>query len=136
MACWNKFRTYLKRRYKTSITFIWVLELQRSGYAHLHVLVDRYIEHSWISEAWQAIGGGRIVDIRRVDIHRIAPYLSKYLAKELILGALKRRQRRYATSRDIKLFTKTDTGMWVVVKAPYRVSLSASAGPRYRGFVR
>lgn len=114
--CWHKFRTSLKRRYGRSITFIAVLELQKSGYAHLHILVDRYMEQRWISEAWQAVGGGRIVDIRLVDIHRIGAYLSKYLTKELLTVALRRRQRRYTTSRNILLFVKSPSGTWAMLR--------------------
>jgi len=85
-ACWNKFRTYLKRRFGVRVSFILVLELQRSGYAHFHILLNRYIEQAWISEAWQAVGGGKMVWIRQADVHRIPAYLSKYLTKELFLS--------------------------------------------------
>lgn len=116
--CWNKFRTYLKRKFSVSVSFISIMELQKSGYAHLHILIDRYIHQPWISAAWQAIGGGKIVFITQVDIHRIAGYLSKYLTKELLLGGFKRNQRRYTTSRDIVLFTKSTPGNWRLMKKP------------------
>lgn len=116
--CWNKFRTSLKRHSGLSISFITILELQRSGYAHLHILIDRYIRQEWISVAWQAVGGGKIVDVRRVDIHRIAPYLSKYLTKDLLLADFKKRVRRYTTSRDIVLFVKSSSGTWALLKSP------------------
>jgi hypothetical protein len=116
--CWNKFRTSLKRQSGGSISFIAVVELQRSGYAHLHILIDRYIEQGWISTAWQAVGGGRIVHVQHVDIHRIGPYLSKYLTKEMFLGVVKARHRRYTTSRDITLFVKIKSGRWTVHKVP------------------
>lgn len=115
--CWNKFRTSLKRKFSSSISFIAVTELQKSGYAHLHVLVDRYIEQSWISIAWQAVGGGLIIDIRYVDIHRVGPYLSKYLTKQIFLSHFTGRQRRYTTSRNIRLFSKT-TKNWRCIRAP------------------
>lgn len=117
-ACWAKFRTYVKRRYRTSLSFIAVVELQKSGYAHLHVLIDRFIEQHWIAEAWQAVGGGQIVDIRHVDIHRIAPYMSKYLTKDLLLAPFKPRQRRYTTSRDFRLLSTTPSGQWNLLKVP------------------
>jgi len=117
-GCWNKFRIYLKRRYKTSISFISILELQKTGYAHLHILVDRYIPQAWLSDAWQAVGGGRIVDIRQVDLHRVAFYLSKYLTKDLEETKLKRGARRYTTSRDIVLFVRQTSGKWALIKAP------------------
>lgn len=127
--CWNKFRTSLKRRHGKTISFISVLELQpKSGYAHLHVLVDRYIKQAWISEAWQAVGGGRIVDIRQVDIHRVAPYLSKYLTKVLILAGVPPGQRRYTTSRDIRLFVRQESGLWKLMKAPVEFIYSQELG--------
>ena len=85
-ACWNKMRTYLKRKYGRSISFISVIELQKNGYAHLHVLVDQYIAQSWLTKAWDDLGGGRIVDIRFIDIHRVAGYISKYLTKDMFMG--------------------------------------------------
>lgn len=114
--CWNKFRTYLKRRHGALVSFIAILELQKSGYAHLHVLVDRYIPQPWISEAWQSVGGGRIVFITQVDVHRVAGYLAKYLTKELLESKLHPRQRRYTTSRDIRLLTKSTSGKWVLLR--------------------
>jgi hypothetical protein len=99
----SKFRTSLKRKYGEAITYISILELQKSGNPHLHVLVDRHISQAWISESWQAVGGGKIVDIRIVDIHRAPHYLTKYLSKQAILSVPKG-VRRYTTSRGIKLF--------------------------------
>jgi hypothetical protein len=125
---WRKFRVYLQRRHGKTITFIAVVEFQRNGYAHLHVLVDRYIEQRWISEAWQAVGGGRIVDIKQVDIHRVAAYLSKYFTKELLLTGFKPKQRRCTTSRDIVLFAKTEKGVWALVKFPLEDLLRRAVG--------
>jgi hypothetical protein len=115
---WRKFRVYLQRQTGSAVSFIAVVEFQKNGYAHLHVLIDRYVEQGWISEAWQAVGGGRIVDIKQVDIHRVAAYLSKYFTKELLLTGFKPRQRRCTTSRDIVLFAKTEKGKWLLLKFP------------------
>src|SRR5262249_421753 len=98
-----------------SISFITITELQTSGYAHLHVLIDRFIPQAWISQAWQAIGGGKIVFITQVDIHRVAAYLSKYLTKDFLL-ADRARQRRYTTSRDIRLFAQQAGQGWKLLK--------------------
>lgn len=84
----------------------------------MHVLIDRYIDHSWIKQVWTRVGGGEIVDIRRVDLHRVSAYLSKYLTKELLLTKHTRSKRRYTTSRDIKLFALSPSGTWKIVKAP------------------
>ena len=101
----SKFRVYLLRKYGAPIKFIAVLEFHKSGIPHLHVLVDRYIPQEWISDSWSALGGGSIVHIKYVDVHRIAHYLAKYLTKELLLSAPER-SRRVTTSRSIHLNEK------------------------------
>ena len=99
------FRTYLKRRLKRSPTYVRVLEFQKNGNAHLHLLLHDYVAQAWISEAWSQLGGGRVVDIRRVSMRRVSHYLSKYLTKDLILSAPKG-ARRVTTSRDLTLNPK------------------------------
>ena len=134
--CWSKFRTYLRRRYRGPVSFIAVVERQQSGYAHLHVLVDRYIEQPWIKEAWQAVGGGKIVDIRYVDIHRIAPYMAKYLTQDILLAPFKARQRRYSTSSGITLISKTPpSGKWVLFKAPIECLFALRQGRLIEAFI-
>jgi len=104
----NKLRVYLRRREGSPIKYIAVLELQKSGLAHLHLLIDRYIPWAWIRESWTAVGGGSQVFIKFVDVHRIARYLSKYLTKDLLLSAPKR-SRRITTSRSVQLIPKKMT---------------------------
>ena len=53
--CWRKMRLVLQRKFGASIQFIAVLEFQKSGLAHLHVLVGLYIPQDWLSQAWQSI---------------------------------------------------------------------------------
>src|SRR5262245_10358345 len=101
--CFSKFRVLLHRRFREAISFIAVVELQKSGRAHLHVLIGRYIPQQWISDSWDSVGGGRIVDVRHVDVHRVNAYLSKYLTKDLLLS-VPAKKKRISTSRDIKLF--------------------------------
>jgi hypothetical protein len=112
----NKFRLYLRRKYGAPVKYIAVLEFHKSGIAHLHLLVDRFIPWDWIRQSWSALGGGQVVFIKYVDVHRIARYLSKYLTKELLLSAPKR-TRRVTTSRSLHLIEKKDaeTG-WTLVK--------------------
>jgi hypothetical protein len=103
----NKFRLYLRRKYGTPVKYIAVLEFHKSGVAHLHLLVDRFIPWEWIKQSWSALGGGEVVFIKYVDVHRISRYLSKYLTKELLLSAPKR-SRRVTTSRSLRLIEKKD----------------------------
>lgn len=114
---WAEMRTYLKRKIGKRVSFIRVLEFHKSGVPHLHVLVSHYLPQGWLSMAWQAVGGGRMVDIRMVDMHRVARYLSKYLTKELLQAEGAGRARRVTTSRDIKLLEKPEkTGEWKLCK--------------------
>jgi hypothetical protein len=86
--------------------------------AHIHSMIDRYIDQSWLKESWEAVGGGQHVDIRFVDLHRAAVYISKYLAKEMLLDAPVG-LRRVTTSRDIQLFVKkSGTDEWQIIKIP------------------
>lgn len=103
--CFNKLREYLKRVYGSALRFICVLEFTERGVPHLHVLFDRYIDHSWMSETWRNLGAGQVVWVKKVTAFRIARYLSKYLTKDLITSA-PRGCRRITTSRDIHLFEK------------------------------
>jgi hypothetical protein len=101
----NKLRTYLRRRFGSAPKYIAVLEFHQNGSPHLHILIDRFIEQAWLSAAWDAVGGGRIVDIRFVDLHRVSRYLSKYLTVDLFLSA-PRGARRVTCSRGIALLER------------------------------
>ncbi len=112
---WRKLREYLRRRYGKALPFIAVVEMQARGVAHMHVLLDRFIPQVWIRDAWFALGGGRIVDIRQVDLHRVAAYLAGYVTKDA-LGGLGSRVRRYSTSADIQLWTRVKS-TWQMVRS-------------------
>jgi hypothetical protein len=115
--CWRKMRVSIQRQLGRSLTFIAVVELHQSGLPHLHVLVGSFLPQSWISQAWQAIGGGRIVDIRRVQIKRVAAYLSNYITKEKMLDAFPDGVRRFSTSRGLSLFDRSKGGSgWYIVR--------------------
>ncbi len=109
-------RVYLARKYGTSIQYIRVLEFQKNGNPHLHILIDRYIELEWIRKAWVAVGGGFEVKIVFVDVHHVSRYLSKYLTKDLLMSA-PARSRRVTTSRGISLLEKPNSETaWTLVK--------------------
>jgi hypothetical protein len=112
----NKLRTYLRRKYGCAPKYIAVLEFHDNGKPHLHVLVDRFIEQAWLSAAWESVGGGRIVDIRFVDLHRVSHYLAKYLTVDLLLPAPKG-VRRITCSRGIVLVQKSSNGQsWKLLR--------------------
>ncbi len=117
-GCWNKLRVSLIRRFGVAPKYVAVLEFQQfTGMAHLHIVIDRFIPQAWAKEAWQAVGGGQHVDIRHADAHRIAPYLAKYLSKEMLLSGPPG-MRRVTTSRSIKLNEKKRSDYsWEVCRA-------------------
>jgi hypothetical protein len=112
---WRMMRVLLSRKFGESLPFIAVLEFTKNGVAHLHVLFGRYIRQDWLSDAWESIGGGKIVDIRFVDVHRVSAYLAVYLAGDKILHTLEllpKRARIFTTSRSIVLWGKKKTSGW------------------------
>lgn len=116
-STWKKFQTYLARHVGKGVKFLWVIKAQKNGYAHLHILLDRYVPQAWISKAWDRLGGGRIVFIVRANVRKSGPYLAKYLAKGFD-GGLAQGQRRYGSSRDVKLgyAPGEKRGTWVLAK--------------------
>jgi len=112
---WRKFRVYVKRKHGENLSFISVVEAHKNGIPHMHVLVGQYLAQRWVSSTWDRLGGGYIVHIERIpDLNRVGWYLGKYFTKDLILSAGKG-VRRYSTSRDIKLFDKSeDSGFKLV----------------------
>lgn len=112
------FRVYLRRKLGHTPTYIRILEFQKNGNAHFHILLNCYLPQAWVSDVWNRLGGGRIVDVRRVDMHRISHYLSKYLTKEMLLHAPKR-SRRVTCSNDVRLFEKQEKiHTWMVSRVP------------------
>jgi hypothetical protein len=130
--CWREMRVLLARRYGQSLAFVGVLEFHKNAAAHLHVLLGVYIPQAWLSQAWQSIGGGRIVDIRYVDIHRVSAYLSVYLAGDKVqrtLELLPRRARIFTTSRSIVLWGKKKNSGWWIRRVDLSTLYDACANP-------
>ena len=107
--CWSKMRIYMRRKLGKSVQFIAVMELQKNGNPHLHILIGSYLDKTFISESWQALGGGSFTRIEMADIHRVAAYVSKYISDEGSLVELPDGVRRFSTSRGLSLFERTKT---------------------------
>ena len=108
-------RVTLQRKFGGAVRFIAMIEFQQSRLAHLHVLVGVHIDQDWLSGAWQAIGGGEIVDIRYVDVHRVVAYLTPYLIGGKIdhtLHLLDPRARIFSTSRGLSLSQEGNKMGW------------------------
>jgi hypothetical protein len=129
---WRMMRVLLSRQFGKSLPFVGVLEFQENGNAHLHLLLSQYIPQKWLSKAWQSIGGGRYVDIRFVDVHRVAAYVSSYLTGDKVLHTLERLPRRariFTTSRSIRLWPKKEKRGWWLRRAGLGELYDAAANP-------
>jgi hypothetical protein len=114
--CLHNFMTICGRQYGSKISYICVLEYQKNGNPHLHIILDRFIEQGWIQEKWHAVGGGWVF-IKQVHIRKIANYLSKYLCKDVLTSPAPKGSRRVTTSRNIKLFPKIMSDLvWTLSK--------------------
>jgi hypothetical protein len=115
---WHKFLIYVKRKHGSNFKFIWTMEpTPIHGYAHFHILISKYLDQKWVSQAWEAVGGGKIVWLKRVrDGYGIGYYLTKYVLKEFLDRKFKKGQRRYGCARAIKLGSPKQGG-WVVIQA-------------------
>jgi hypothetical protein len=97
-ACLHRVRTKLKRRYKVDMYYLWVVEVHKDGYPHVHILfsLSRYVkglvfeellrifQESWIDDEGNRLCAGQGVDIKYVgtDVNKVREYLLKYLVKD------------------------------------------------------
>lgn len=83
--------------------YFWVVELQKNGTPHIHILQrGDYIPKRWIKAHWKAISGSFVTDVRRLDsyaggAHEISKYLLKSAAQ---LNQVAPRLRLYSHSKD------------------------------------
>ena len=106
---WNALRTRLKREIG-DFSYIWVREEQENGLPHLHAIVSRFLPQKVVSAAWSDLGGGEVVDIRKIDrTDKAAHYVGKYLTKNALSG-LPDGIQRYNSSSDITLDVRGDKG--------------------------
>ena len=86
---WKRLHERIARRFGR-IEYVTVVEAQKRGAAHLHVVYrGPFIPQRWLSRAAEAAGFGRIADIRRPP-RAIAGYVAKYLAKDLGASGVRR----------------------------------------------
>jgi len=131
-SLWRMMRVLLSRECGKSLSFVGVLEFQKNGNAHLHVLLGQYIEQEWLSKAWQSIGGGKVVDIRFVDVHRVSAYLCVYLTGDKVahtLELLPKRARIFTTARCIRLWPKKEKRDWWMRRESIDALYDAAVNP-------
>lgn len=82
----NTFITDLKRNTLSNVKlkYIWVLEFQKNGNAHLHILFNNFISINLIRRIWVRVGGGHIMYVEPAKtLEGISSYLSDYIVKGL-----------------------------------------------------
>lgn len=115
----NRWLTKL-RRYKPLVAYFWVLERQKNGSLHLHVLFDKYIDKKWLSRSWwESCGciseahlkaGTSIESVR--DRNKVSSYLlSTYLTKETQKTFEDWTGRIWGHSRSVKVLAESVTKM-------------------------
>mgnify|MGYP001470453527 CR=1 FL=1 len=83
----NRLNSWLRRRYG-DFDYLKVLEIQKSGRPHFHVLISgvKWIDHGELSDLWASYGCGEVVYLKRVDSVnqiRMSAYVLKYVNKTL-----------------------------------------------------
>jgi len=81
----NYLKIYAKREAKAkgvklNVQYIWVIEVQKNGYPHVHVFypsIKRLIDVNQIQQIW----GVGFVFIKKLEGVKIGDYMSKYLSK-------------------------------------------------------
>lgn len=122
---WSKFRKRLNREYK-GIKFVAILEKhKKNDRPHIHGFWNQYVSQGWISKNWDECGGGRVVDIRRVE-DDVSSYVgkqldvAKYVGKDNVnVGSyVKKRKRIFWRSTGLKCEAekKEKEKGWVLVK--------------------
>jgi hypothetical protein len=96
-ALLNRFRTYLKTKYKVDLSYIWVIEVHRDGYPHSHVLFRMpfikeldfktllsMFQSYWVDDKGNPLSAPQGVDLEYIgrDVQRVKDYVLKYLVKE------------------------------------------------------
>jgi len=106
-GAWTLFCQRLRKKFPTAqFHYVAACELQPDrGAPHLHVITNLYLPQRWISACWRGCGGGRIVDIRKKDIHHMSEYIT-YVSKDFCKDYFPAGVRRFRTSRSVKLFRR------------------------------
>jgi len=77
----DRFSKRLRRRFP-KIAYVRTIEVHKSGYPHIHMVIDAYVPVSWLQLHWKECGGG-MVDIRagkRCDVCKQQPPCEHYKA--------------------------------------------------------
>lgn len=101
----NTWETYSNTNEKEKLKYVWVMEFQKNGNAHLHILLNQYLPIDIVREIWTHVGGGHIMKVENVkSLNGISYYLTDYIVKGIKhdsteQSGFKYFERRYSISK-------------------------------------
>ncbi len=97
-ACLHRVRVKLKRDYGVDILYLWVIEVHKDGFPHVHILfgLSRYVpalsfevllkifQDAWVDDDGRPLCAPNGIDIRYIgrDVEKVKNYVLKYLVKD------------------------------------------------------
>lgn len=96
----GKFISFKLDKEADDLKYIWVIEFQKNGNAHLHILLNQFLPIQAVREVWTHIGGGHIMRVENVkNIYGISVYLSDYIVKGIKSDSTKESGFKYYEKR-------------------------------------
>ncbi len=92
----NRFRTYLRTKYRVNPTYLWVVEVHKDGFPHVHILFRMpfireldiktllsMFQSYWVDDDGRPLCAPQGVDLEYIgrDVQRVRDYVLKYLVK-------------------------------------------------------
>jgi hypothetical protein len=78
----GKEHTLNLKKGSSKLLYLWVIEFQQNGNAHMHILFNRFLPVAVIRKVWQHVGGGLMMHISKVrSLKATAIYVSGYIVK-------------------------------------------------------
>lgn len=63
--------------------YVWVIQTTQAGYAHMHLLINRWIAHGVMKRHWLACTGNSfVVWVEKLEGYAAASYVARYVGKE------------------------------------------------------
>jgi hypothetical protein len=93
----NRFRTYLRTKYRVNPSYVWVVEDHRDGFPHIHILFRMpfiqelnfktllsMFQSYWVDDRGNPLCAPNGVDLDYIgrDVQRVRDYVLKYLVKQ------------------------------------------------------
>jgi hypothetical protein len=114
---WDILKKRINRKLKTNIDYICFVRSQKSGYCHLHILVNKYIAKSWLKKTAEELDLG-FCNVKHVDIHNVIGYVNSYFTRNIQEWYIPPNIRHYNMSKSIKIRDKKIKSDWEYLRTP------------------